>query len=347
MGDFLGKNGKNILFMAGFAVVLLLIFEYLLPLTAPFIVSFIIVYLCFPWLKRIQQKTHIRKEVLLGGLLLLIAALLGCSIWGMISWTTVHAAEIGDGLIRAQKQLDSALHDCCAYLEAQFGLNAAYAEGVIIQRLDHFAENMQSDALPKMAGQSWEYLKEAAAVGAFLGVGFISSMLLCRDYEGILDRLEGNQIFDLGWKFVEKTVALIGGYLKAQIVILLVISVLAAAGLLIGRVGGAVFLGILAGMLDALPFIGTGIVLLPTALWQLLSGNIWGAALAALTYVLCIAARELLEPKLLGKQVGMYPVVMLFAVYAGVRVFGLSGIFLGPLYIVLLREGIDMFKSFP
>lgn len=347
MGSFLGKNGKNILIMAGFGIVLFLIFEYLLPLTAPFIVSFLIVYLCFPWLKRVQDKTHIRKEILLGGILILIAAALAFGVWGLLSWTTVHAADIGDGLLQAQEQLDHALHDCCAYLEERFGLNAVYAEGAITEKLDLFAENMQSNALPKVAGQSWEYLKELVGAGAFLGVGFISSMLLCRDYESILDRLEENQIFDMFWKFVEKTVALIGGYLKAQIVILLVISLIAAAGLAIGRVRGAVILGVLAGMLDALPFIGTGIVLLPTALWQLLEGNVFGAVIAALTYVLCIAARELLEPRLLGKQVGTYPVVMLFSVYAGVKVFGIAGIFLGPLYVVLFREGAEIFKPFP
>lgn len=347
MGNLLGKNGKKVLFMAGFAAALFLSFEYLLPLTAPFIISFFIVYLCFPWLKRVQKKTHIRREILLGGILLLIAAVLLFGVWGLVSWTTVHAADIGDGVVQVQRQLDHALHDCCAYLERRFGLNAVYVEESILEKLDSAVERMQSDALPRVAGQSWEYLKEIVAVGAFLGVGFISSMLLCRDYEGILERLEGNQIFEMGWKFVEKTVALIGGYLKAQIMILLVISLLAVAGLMVGRVGGAVFLGILAGMLDALPFIGTGIVLLPTALWQLISGNVFSAAMAAFTYVLCIAARELLEPRLLGKQVGMYPIVMLFAVYAGVRVFGLAGIFLGPLYVVLFREGMGMIRSLP
>lgn len=347
MGVFWGKNGKKLLILTGFGAALFLAFEYLLPLAAPFILSFLIVYLCYPWLKKSQKKTHIRKEILLGGILLLIAAAAGLGVWGMVSWTTVHAAQVGDGLMQAQKQLDHVLHGCCEYLEKQFGLNAVYAEGIIAEKLDRLAENVQTAALPKAVGQSWAYLKELISAGAFLGVGFIASVLLCRDYEGILERLEGNPFFDVVWKFVEKTVALIGGYVKAQLVILLIISMLAVAGLMIGRAEGAVFLGILAGILDALPFIGTGIVLLPTALWQLFSGNIRGAVMAALVYVLCIAAREMLEPRLLGKQTGMYPVVMLFSVYAGVRAFGLSGIFLGPLYLVLFREGAEAIKTLP
>lgn len=345
MGNLLDKNGKKMLFLAGLAVCLYFIFKYIFPLAAPFLIAFLIVYLCNPWLKKVQKKTHIRREILLGGMLVLLAALAVAGVWGIFSWGTVHAAELGAGMEQAQEQLSSALHDCCSFLEQKFGMNAARTEAAVWEKMALFEERMRTDALPKAAKQSWEYLKEVIGAAAFLGVGFISSMLLCKDYESILEKLGENPIADGIWKFVEKTVALIGGYVKAQAVILLTISVIAVAGLLIGRVQGAAVLGILAGLLDALPFIGTGIVLIPTALWQLLYGNVFGAAAAVVVYVLCIAARELLEPRLLGKQVGMYPVIMLFSVYAGVRLFGLTGIFLGPLYAVLFREGQNVVKK--
>lgn len=345
MGILLGKNGKKLLFLAGFAIALYLVFKYIFPLAAPFILAFLIVYSCDPWLKKVQKKTHIRKEILLGGILLLIAAFLLLGVWGLFSWGTVHAADIGDSVAYVQEWMDDVLHDGCIFLEHNFGLDAGQAEAFILARMDSVTENMQSDALPEAAKQSWGYLKEVIGAGAFLGVGFISSMLLCRDYEGIVEKIGENPAVDAVWQFVEKTVSLIGGYLKAQMAILLIISVIAAAGLLVGRVKGALLLGVLAGLLDALPFIGTGIVLVPTALWQLLKGNAFGAVVAVIVYVLCIVVREFLEPKLLGKQVSMYPVVMLLAVYAGVRLFGLTGIFLGPLYAVLFREGAEKIKT--
>ena len=53
--------------------------------------------------------------------------------------------------------------------------------------------------------------------------------------------------------------------------------------------------------------IGTGIVLIPTAIWQLLNENPQNAQFASVTYVACIAARELLEPRLVGAQIGLPP----------------------------------------
>lgn len=345
MGNLLGKNRKKLLFTAGFAVFLYFIFKWIFPLIAPFILAFLIVYLCHPWLKRVQKKTHIRREILLGGILLFFTLLLLCGVWGVLSWGTVHAADIGDGVMQVQEQFNGALHDCCSFLEKKFGMNAARTEAAIWERIGDFTNSMRADALPRAARQSWEYAKVLAGIGAFLGISFISSLLLCRDYDSILERSDKNPVVDNMRQFAEKTVSLIGGYVRAQAVILFTVFLIAAAGLLIGGVQGGAILGLLAGLMDALPFIGTGIVLIPTALWQLLYGNVPGAVAAVVVYVLCIAARELLEPRLLGKQVGMYPVIMLFAVYAGVKVFGLTGIFLGPLYVVLLREGVERFSG--
>ena len=98
------------------------------------------------------------------------------------------------------------------------------------------------------------------------------------------------------------------------------------------------FLGILAGILDVLPFIGTGVVLIPTAIIQLINGKILKAVVCVILYVLCIGARELMEPKLMGKKLGIYPVILLMSIYAGVKLFGIAGIIKGPLGVVLFKQ---------
>ncbi|MBQ7839556.1 MAG: AI-2E family transporter [Lachnospiraceae bacterium] len=339
MGNFMGENGKKLLIMAGFAAVLYVVFQYFFPLAAPFLLAFLIVYPSYPWVKKVQKKTGIRKELLLGGLLFLTVLLIVLGIWGIVSWGTVHAADIGDSASQMREQVGRTLHDGCIYLEKKFGLNAQETELGILRKAEQLAQNVETQLWPQAARQSVEYLQEFLGVAAFLGISFISCLLLCRDYEKILKQVANSSVLGAAWRYVEKIVHLIGGYLKAQLKIMTVISVVAVAGLLASRIQGAVLLGLLAGILDALPFVGTGIVFLPTALWQLLHGK-WGVTVwIIVVYVACIGARELLEPRLLGKQLGIYPVMMLFAVYAGVKVFGITGIFLGPLYVVLLKEG--------
>lgn len=333
------SNARRTLRLVGWAAALYGAFRYLLPLTAPFWPALLIVYLCYPTLKKLQKATHIRREILLGGFLLFLAAAAGILVWRLACAGSVHAARLGEGVTLAQEKMDAALHGCCDYLEKSWGLDGAEAERLFRERLEETVQNFRTQGIPEAIKRTWAYCRGFVSAAAFLGVGFISSLLLCRDYERMLDALGDDPVFATAWRFFRKTVSAVGSYARAQGLLMLAVTLTAAAGLLLGRVKNAVLLALLTGLLDALPFIGSGIVLIPAALWQLLIGRVWGAVCAAAAYVLCAVGRELLEPRLLGERVGIYPVVMLLSVYAGVKLFGLSGILLGPLYAVLLREG--------
>lgn len=57
-----------------------------------------------------------------------------------------------------------------------------------------------------------------------------------------------------------------------------------------------------------------------------------------LLYGVCALARELLEPKLIGDRMGIYPVLILLAIYMGIKLYGLSGVVLGPFSFLIIRE---------
>ena len=247
------------------------------------------------------------------------------------------------------------------FVEEHFGLDAGKVEQVVLERVEVFIEELRVELVPNLMKESWWYVRKLISAAAFLGVGFIASLLLCRDYDSLMRNLGQNggrerERDDGGkWKTdsakkpesrlltavlaaAERILSLVLEYVKAQALILLVIMAIASAGLWLGKVGNAFVLGFFAGILDALPFIGTGVILLPTALWQLICGRAGTALWCLAVYICCVGARELLEPKLMGKRTGVYPVFMLLSVYAGVKLFGLSGILKGPLSLVVLME---------
>ncbi|MDE6901693.1 MAG: AI-2E family transporter [Lachnospiraceae bacterium] len=137
---------------------------------------------------------------------------------------------------------------------------------------------------------------------------------------------------------VEGVLSYIITFIKAQGVILLIISILCGTVLGIAGIPGGILFGLLAGFLDMLPFIGTGIVLVPLSVWQLLNGEYVRMVVCLILYGVCIVTRELLEPKLIGKRIGIAPVFMLLAVYAGVKLFGVGGIVKGPLALIVIYE---------
>lgn len=90
--------------------------------------------------------------------------------------------------------------------------------------------------------------------------------------------------------------------------------------------------------MDALPVFGAGTILIPWGVISFLRGvPSLGIGLLAL-YALCAVGRAFLEPRFLGKQIGLDPLLTLVALYAGFRFFGILGMILLPVAIILLKQ---------
>ena len=133
--------------------------------------------------------------------------------------------------------------------------------------------------------------------------------------------------------------AALRGYVLAQGKLLLVTFGVVSLGLLAAlRRPHAVLLGALIAVVDALPVLGSGTVLLPWAAVSLLRGS-GGLALGlTVTYAAAAFARSALEPRLLGRQIGLPPLLTLLSLYAGYRLFGLAGMILLPLAVLLAKQ---------
>lgn len=126
------------------------------------------------------------------------------------------------------------------------------------------------------------------------------------------------------------------GWCKAQGILSAVTFVLLAAGLFLLRVQNALLLALVIALLDTLPILGAGLFLLPWALVELLLGSTGRAAGLALLYAAAVAVRNLLEPHVLGRQIGLHPFVSLVSVYYGWRLAGFAGMLLAPCGVLIL-----------
>lgn len=110
-----------------------------------------------------------------------------------------------------------------------------------------------------------------------------------------------------------------------------------AAGLLLLRIEGAFAIAFLIAVLDILPVLGTGTVLLPWAVIAFAGGKRMGIGVIGL-YLIITVVRNIVEPKLVGKQMGLSPVVMLPCMIVGLHFFGILGLFGVPLLASFLKK---------
>ena len=125
--------------------------------------------------------------------------------------------------------------------------------------------------------------------------------------------------------------AALGGWLKAQCKLALVTWGILSLGLLLLRIPHSLLWALLVSTLDAFPVLGTGTVLLPWSLICLLQGQAARGIGLLGVYAAATLTRSVLEPRLVGRQLGLDPLVTLFALYAGYKLAGLAGMLLAPM----------------
>jgi predicted PurR-regulated permease PerM len=313
-------------------------FRYLFTLIAPFALAFLFITLCYPLLEKIQRKIPVKKKFLAAGIILPLLLLLIGLLWSLILFGTRQMDGLGDFCTQVEERLELFFHQCCGRLDGRFGWDGSQIESYVEERLTVIMENVQIQVVPQILSSSYSCFRGIIAVIGFLALTCIAAFLLEKDYTMIIGKLRSSADARYVWAVIEGVLNYVITFIKAQGVILCVISLLCGATLRIAGIKGGIFLGILAGCMDVLPFIGTGIVLVPLSVWQLLNGRYVQMTVCLILYGTCVLLRELLEPKLIGKSVGIAPIWMLLAVYAGVKLFGVGGILKGPLALITIYE---------
>lgn len=125
------------------------------------------------------------------------------------------------------------------------------------------------------------------------------------------------------------------GYLRAQAVLISVTAVIVIIGLLLLGVNSAFVIGLTIGLVDMIPYVGVGVILFPWALYSYMTGGLGLAIGLLVLYGVILVTRQVLEPKVLGSSIGLDPLTMLIGMFAGLQLFGMLGLLLGPVILVV------------
>jgi len=128
---------------------------------------------------------------------------------------------------------------------------------------------------------------------------------------------------------------------RAQVKLIGVTFVILMVSFLIQRVSYGPLLAALIALIDALPVLGTGTVLIPWALFSFLGGNMALGVGMALTYATVSIVHSFMEPRFIGAQMGLHPVATLMAMYLGYRLIGVMGMITFPMIFLLLKQFHD------
>ena len=144
--------------------------------------------------------------------------------------------------------------------------------------------------------------------------------------------------------FMKNSVGVLVSYCLAQLKIMIVIIAILWIGFFIAGIGHSFLYSVLVGIVDIFPILGTGTVIIPWAIFKLITGDIKTAVILLIIYAICLVLKQVLQPKMMGDSMGISALTTIFLIYVGLKFGGLGGmllaLILGMFVINLYRLGV-------
>jgi len=172
-------------------------------------------------------------------------------------------------------------------------------------------------------------------------ITIVATCFITKDYHVIASFFQ-RQIKPQRWEvlveaknhFITNTLKMLRGY----VLIMFITFVELALGLSILRIKYAMVIAMLVALVDIMPVLGTGTVMLPWGIIAIAMGDYKMGTGVLVIYGVVTVVRYMIEPRVIGKQVGLEPVVTLFALYLGLRLFGVVGLFGLPISLIIVKN---------
>lgn len=342
------RLGIRALVTTAAALLLFFVIPPLVSLLLPFLLGLIVAWLLNPAVRWINRRVSVSRKVISLVLIVLLFCIIGGVLFGLI-WAAV-------GEIRALFENWDTVTD--ALLGMLSGINQwlngmeRFLPGFRADELLHsFADWLRgldvSGWLASMAGRAPSLVSAVSGYAIAAVVFLMSSYFITGDYPRlrflITDRVPADaRAFCATVKQIFMDA--FGGYLKSQLILTLGVLGILLIGFTAVRQPYGLVLAVVLAVMDFIPIIGSGTVMVPWMAVDVIMGDYTHALRFAIIWGLVVLFRRLAEPKILGDQTGLSPILSLVGIYVGMRLAGVAGMVIAPLlllvFINLTRLGI-------
>lgn len=319
-----------------------LVTKYFLGVLFPFVFGFFIAFALRPVIKFVSKKLKVNNKIVSLIILLLFYTLIGTGIFfavlKVISMLKTLFEEFPEmfatNIQPIANQLSEWLKNIASKINPEIFDFVSQFDKSILEQVNNFVKNFSSAALSFLSNVVTKI------PSFFLAFFFtiISSFLISLDYEKITDFLN-YQISGRGRRLFEgiqsNGVKVIVNFLKAYGILLSVTFVETAIGLTILRVDNAIGIAVIVAIVDILPVLGTGTILIPWAIVSMINGRFTLGIGLFVLYAIITVIRQVLEPRIVGDSIGLYPLITLISMYLGTLYFGIIGLFAIPIIVTI------------
>jgi predicted PurR-regulated permease PerM len=292
----------------------------------PFFIIIVMLFLCSPINNFLNSQKLFGRRVNavisiagVNGAAIILLAMIGNFIYTIINSSIKSFSDITTNIEIVIMELQNNLHINLS------DLNSKVKTG--------YLNIINGDFLKKSALYTTKWL-----FAYFIGI-FVVYFILINKYDII--KFVKKTITENKFSIIKKKISEISKIAKVELLLVAITTVETILGFLILGIEHFFALGIICGILDLLPYIGTILMFIPLILFKLYLNQYVIATGLICLYLLLIINRQILEMKFMSSKLKIHPLIIILAIYLGAKIFGLIGIIIGPIYVLSVKEIIE------
>lgn len=326
------------------AVLVIWLGPKLLSFFLPFVIALIVSAIANPLVNFLEKKVKILRKyssaVIIVFVLAFLFALIYLALWGAIQGVQALFGEMDDIIATFLGFLDEfrlALSNLSISLPTSLHEAIQSLDSSIETTLTSFAKDLMEQINFSAAGS---YLNNALNVLILIIISILATYFVMIDRNQLslaVSRMVPMSIQQYYHVVMDNIKTAVGGYLKTQLKLMIIIMLALWLGFKLLNVEYALLLAFITAILDFLPVFGTGTIIGPWVVFKVISGDYLYAVFLVIIYLVCLLLKQLLQPKIMGDSVGLSPLYALFFMFVGYRINGIIGMIIGiPVGMVLL-----------
>ena len=336
-------------FVIGIVVVGVLLLFYLSKVTYPFIIAIVIAFMINPIVNIFEKRARMPRvlAVLLAMVIIiaLFAGLITLLVAEIVSGAAYLATVVPENLDTIINYVENVFTDQIIpfynHLTSVFNKLDEGQRNTIIANVQNVGKKIGSTVgafIQNLFGNIPNILSWFPNAATVLIFSFLATFFISKDWNKF--SAFGGKIIPEKAKSSGRTVFVdlkraLFGFLKAQLTLISITSVIILIGLLILRVDYAITIALITGIVELIPYLGTGIVFVPWIVYEVISGDTGHAIGLGVLYIVVIVQRQIVEPKILSSNIGLDPLATLVALFIGFKLFGFLGLIVGPVSLVI------------
>ena len=320
--------------------------KYLLSCFLPFIIAFIFAQATRKTVLFLGNKLHFKRTFSVFIITVIFFSTIFLSAYFLIS--TAVSELSGHGTLLSNENITALFSKpanvIITFIHKNFPQLSYEVSGIIsdiASDIDSMITTVLEAILPHIGEALVNVFSALPKIFLFTGVMIIAIFYFSCDYEKIISFIklqlsEKQAIFirELKTQFFSTVVSII----KAYAILMGFTFIQLLTGFIVAGIDYPLLLALFISLIDILPVLGTGTVLIPWCIILFLSGNVKTGLCILILYVIITLTRQIAEPKVLGNSVGLHPLVTLVSMYFGLKLIGIKGLFLFPLTMIIIKN---------